>query len=493
MRWIKKLLRIFAILLPSFTILFLAPPSHALKHDIRTIPLKLQNYHYFYNSNSTTPSWTSLQNGVFSVSWQDSNSAPSYNTLAGILPKGFISTYNSSDNTCRYSSLPYASSNKQFYYLSQTGGSMLLQLTGYYYSSSVIDFSIDNKTCNSALPFGSSGVPQFNDTLNSLTPSDIKDNVYSSLPYTFSYSHFKLRDSKVSGEGITYNNSLMINDLLGAELNSVHSMRIPLGVVDSATQGNYVVGRPVKIFAQFNLKGSTTYSTNATTAYVDLSGVIEDSNGNRTTVTDNKPCSFKTTAVPANNEYVTSVTCDFVLERNYYNNMLGFTLHLHGNPIFSYTDGEMSFSTAYVTTDNDSTPSDAPFGSECIGSACDTAPGSAILPSEGSNGGLNNLFSFSLMNPFSPIFNMFSPNQCVQIPILSGMLGATETQYCSWFPNSVRDIVTPVIGISSVMLLFGFFIRWLGGGSSNIIDPYSSSISDGDNLSLRSKYERRKK
>lgn len=75
------------------------------------------------------------------------------------------------------------------------------------------------------------------------------------------------------------------------------------------------------------------------------------------------------------------------------------------------------------------------------------------------------IFNFNILNPFAPIFNLFSPNQCVNIPVLSGMIGSEDTQYCSWFPPSTRSILTPAFGIVSIMLLFGFVVRWLGGSN----------------------------
>jgi len=77
------------------------------------------------------------------------------------------------------------------------------------------------------------------------------------------------------------------------------------------------------------------------------------------------------------------------------------------------------------------------------------------------------IFNFNVLNPFEPLFKLFSPNQCVSIPTLASMVGSEETQYCSWFSQSTRSILTPAFGIVSIMLLFGFVVRWLGG--SNVI------------------------
>lgn len=76
------------------------------------------------------------------------------------------------------------------------------------------------------------------------------------------------------------------------------------------------------------------------------------------------------------------------------------------------------------------------------------------------------LFSFTAFNPFSGIFALFTGGDgCVSIPTLASWLHSPTSSYCSWWPSSVRSVMTPVIGISAMMLLFGFFIRWLNGGS----------------------------
>lgn len=89
-----------------------------------------------------------------------------------------------------------------------------------------------------------------------------------------------------------------------------------------------------------------------------------------------------------------------------------------------------------------------------------------------------NLIKISFSNPFKPLFDLFKTgNTCVNVPIIAGMLKAPNSTYCSWFSSSTRDIVTPVIQISSLMLIFGYFIRWLSGHSGdntiNLGDQYT--------------------
>ena len=77
---------------------------------------------------------------------------------------------------------------------------------------------------------------------------------------------------------------------------------------------------------------------------------------------------------------------------------------------------------------------------------------------------LGSLFSFTAFNPFSGLFGLFTGGGCKPIPTIGKMLNKPDATYCPWFPNNVRSILTPVLGISSMMLIFGFFVRWLHKG-----------------------------
>lgn len=79
------------------------------------------------------------------------------------------------------------------------------------------------------------------------------------------------------------------------------------------------------------------------------------------------------------------------------------------------------------------------------------------------------IFNFSILNPFAPLFALFrSPDSCANIPTLARWVHSETSTVCSWWSADVRSLLTPVFGISSIMLLFGFIVRWIGG--SEIID-----------------------
>lgn len=77
-----------------------------------------------------------------------------------------------------------------------------------------------------------------------------------------------------------------------------------------------------------------------------------------------------------------------------------------------------------------------------------------------------NAIDFTFSNPFTPLFNMFlPPNECANIPIIASMIHSNQTRICPIYPQSVYPITTPVFTFIGVMLLFGFLVRWLNGDS----------------------------
>lgn len=84
---------------------------------------------------------------------------------------------------------------------------------------------------------------------------------------------------------------------------------------------------------------------------------------------------------------------------------------------------------------------------------------------------LSGLFNFNVINPLNALYSAVSANtQCVNIPTIASMLNVQDTQYCNWFPQSVRSILTPVISLTSMMLVFGYLVSWLRQSSSPTVD-----------------------
>ena len=81
---------------------------------------------------------------------------------------------------------------------------------------------------------------------------------------------------------------------------------------------------------------------------------------------------------------------------------------------------------------------------------------------------LTGTFNFSFRNPFLGLFAMFTESCPVNIPTIAGMIHAESSVYPCWFSSSTRSVLTPVMSISSSVLLFGYIVRkFLMGGSLN--------------------------
>lgn len=72
---------------------------------------------------------------------------------------------------------------------------------------------------------------------------------------------------------------------------------------------------------------------------------------------------------------------------------------------------------------------------------------------------LGSTFHFEIRNPFMGLLGLFTNNCPVSIPTIASMVGSNQTVYPCWFSQQTRSILTPVIGISASVLLFGFIVR----------------------------------
>lgn len=73
---------------------------------------------------------------------------------------------------------------------------------------------------------------------------------------------------------------------------------------------------------------------------------------------------------------------------------------------------------------------------------------------------------FSITNPFTTFFALFTDNACVSIPTIKSWIHSNESQVCSpWSGNNVRSVLTPVFSILSTLIIVGFVMRWLSSGN----------------------------
>lgn len=145
---------------------------------------------------------------------------------------------------------------------------------------------------------------------------------------------------------------------------------------------------------------------------------------------------------------------------------------------FLSTQGDYKFTNFRLVTNNNETPSGWDATNSGLGGNPSSMPGNDGYDEDFEPDwftSLKNMFGFNFLNPFAGIFTLFSDqNSCAAIPTLSSMIHSEETSVCPWFDSTTRNIVTPVLGLASVMLVFGFAVRWLGSSSGNLFEDSSS-------------------
>lgn len=359
--------------------------------------------------------------------------------------------------------------------------------------------------CKTQNRFGESGTPSFKSS--SLPSSVLQCNLTNGavcgglwkvdeyinenvLPYYFTFNGIYLQDKFIDEDGFHYSNSFNFNQILTNNIHKFSKLQIPLWTYDNyfVDSSNFWAGRQLEFKGAFEFDGSFAWhdniNNNGSSWKLYLSGFRADTGEAYSTNVD---CTANLITVGdlTRLEYTCPITLEYDL-LNIYPSIL-----IDGNNQYVFeTDNDWRFSYTLLTTDNDTTKGET-FGQNVVGA--DTWAGSAKNNADITTGSdmfiiggvdfestLVNLFGFNFLNPFAPLFNMFSNNyQCTHIPIIAGMLHAESDEVCPWFPSSVRNIATPVLSIASMMLIFGFAVRWLGARSGNMFeDAVGGDIGD---------------
>ena len=286
------------------------------------------------------------------------------------------------------------------------------------------------------------------------------------LPYPFSTSGFYLHSKAVDSNGIHYSSTFSLNDLYSGSFDKISALTIPLSTDDDYfwNSDNLYSGRSFEFAGVFDFDGSFAWNPDLDSGSefsIHLDG-IKKSDGQ---IVQNLSYSCTTNLITVPDATQLHYSCPFTLSDDYL--LLVPSLVIRGDDqtcdndsCYKYifeTNDEWRFASTFLVTDNDSTPG-SDFNSTIVGGG--TIPGDAQNDiSDGSEdwfASLTSLFSFNLINPFAPIFNLFNNDSCAQIPTLASMLHSEETEVCPWFDSTVRNITTPVLGLSSMMLVFGF-------------------------------------
>lgn len=452
------------LLLALFTMLGLSlgvsSDTNALQYSVDKIPITFPANMY------SMPGFISSLPG-FSI-----RVSSDYDTSS--LPRQYVLSSRKVDDVCKgtsYGSLPYLNYD-QDYLLIKYG------FAGYDLSSLPPDITVNN--CLSNEPLTNYDSPSFGSLAPFVGPPTAGD-LQSLLPYRFKYDGFYRTDTRNS-DGLYYSNKFDLHNVFGSKgyPETIYYMTIPFGVANSSVSSTFEPGMPIEFTGEFvldlddptsdfGLTDSTTFQLH--TYYIDPSGHSGDSSICDWTLSrDNPNDSTSVYSLKYSCPYNLRSTIDYSYNPVYFSLEINFDYSTDNTKFFQFI-----FDSSFSITNNDFTPGGV-FGTSVNGSDVHSAPGSSYQNDYSDSEpdydlSLTNMFGFNFLNPFAPLFQMFGDNsQCVSIPILAGMLHADNSTYCPWFDSSVRNILTPVLSFASVMLIFGFAVRWLGSSSGNFFE-----------------------
>lgn len=493
------------------SLLIFTDNTSALRHENKAIPL-FSNIYYTGSWSGDTGSSYGLGNPYLSISYFTSSSLnvnlSQISSMSVKSPRHFYTYYDSSNNQCKYNSSSSAAEfygySDHSYYIDTTGTSNNLYIGFQSYfeytpSSSAYPKHYSSAVCLQPRPFGSrlSGSslphPQWDDSSLVNIPLASRPLYIDLPPYYYSYDSYYNQDSHIdTSSGIHYSSSLKMSDIFGLAPNKFRRLVIPLGQARSDAVGSVTSGRSIEYNGVFDFSGEgNTFSWSplfSDYGYFKLKYAGLPISGQN--VVGSVDCTANLRSLEANGLLQLEFSCPFVASVDFRDDSLYFWLDIGidspsnltadqaQNMYVFNTNSNWKFATSYFITDYDSTPG-SDWNSTPTGNHLSEAPGNAEGEASDSSSdwfaSLSHLFNFSLFNPFAPIFALFQDNSgCYNIPTIAGMLHSETTLYCPWFPSSVRSVLTPVFSLASVMLLFGFIVRWLGSSSGNFFEDSAS-------------------
>lgn len=462
----KRSIKCFGLLSALFTIFGLSlnvySDTSAIKYTPSSLPYVIPTYadgsSSFYLSQPLSVTARDLDFGNPPAPW-------------------FFTAHKDQNGNCVYGS---GGSNSSDYYNVQYVGPISIELGG----GPIFINKDDNNSLSQCLyggdslldiKFGSNGIPSF---ISSSIPL-VGD------PFTYNFRSFLPYNSDYYGFGILKDGSYGFTDaeIFGRNIPRPTDFILPLNV--NYNQIKERQGSQYDFHVSYNFKvqfyGDWPQSpvNSDINIRIYLSYYYEDGNGDLQEGYDVNTCSHsengKFMLVDCSNTFINSPYKNYVGAYISFQSVSGGYLWDVSNYTSDKPDSFDSWSIRdlTITTFYDDTPATEEQNNALRigwgGVSQDTAPGTpGSYDSDDYFDSIINLFNFSFVNPFSGLFGLFTDSsRCVDIPIIAGMLGSDETQYCPWFDNTVRNILTPVLGIAANMLLFGFAVRWLGSSSGN--------------------------
>lgn len=501
-------LTLFALCVPS---LLMSLDASALKHEYDGLPILNQavpypqydssDDNYYIDWNNEASQWVSYGGSGFSLHFSDNSfdnlkvrqnllfMRSSYNSQTGKCELSdtsspILSMYSGqlSDNS-HYIETPYNRSPVSFSNFNAIP-------SGQFY---IPEYYFGNKMCwsrqgmnNIDLDSYSRNTGTINPFPNDLIAGPTHVSQFNLLPYNYMTDSLMFTDSHKQSDGVVYTKRFSFGMLFNKPVTSFS--QLSLGLNDYGgfwyDSSNLYEDRSIDFHFLFSFDESFTLSQdfiNRGHLQLQVNTAYEHNEDGHSSGVEYYDCTSRIQVVGDNQDYYWSIDCPVTLDRDYIVWVPSLSMYFDNNPVnILETTGDWSFSSVYIVTDNDATPgrhfNDSPTGNTNIYDQYWTDNDNQ------SDGGvpdwlqsLISMFTFSFINPFAPIFQMFSDNNsCAQIPTIASMIHSEETQVCPWFDSTTRNIVTPVLGLAAMMLVFGFAVRWLGSSSGNMFEDSSS-------------------
>lgn len=506
--------------------------TNALKHEYQglsllspVVQIKHDTNNYI-DWNNDDGDWYSFGTNPFVLKFEGNAWDSSLENLRVRKDLRYVGTqYNSETGQCEFSPLGfdgqafysvYASNSMIHDGLDQSSPDIFPISRGNTVGGAIREYSYipevftGNKKCRSRSGMTDINVDSFNATYNGALPSWPNGNdlaVYNVgsvmandnyLPYWYQTDTLPFKDSHKQSDGVTYTKSFSFDTIFNRTITSFSYFSINLDEYSGYwyDDNNLYSGRSIDFRFNFRFENPFTFEQTfldsgsiSLVADVKTKTYDPDSSFDRRTFT----CTSTQRQV-GENDYYWDISCPVTLSEDFIVFVPSLIIDGNGNKVFT-TDGNWEFSSIYIVTDNDSSTgysfNDSPTGNTNIWDSYWSANDNQFNPDEADwFKSLVSLFSFDFVNPFAPIFNLFNNDSCANIPTLASMLHSNETQVCPWFDSNVRNITTPVLGLASMMLVFGFVVRWLGSRSGNFIED-SGGVDIGNSYHLGNKFRRK--
>lgn len=492
--------------------------ASALKHEYKGLPLisafnplRTDSQHNYFDWTYNATGGLSLGGTGFNLSFEDDAWRDNYNNLR---VKSELLSFNAnlSDNKCNYSgnmfseyvvqnnwSLKNSTMTQQSPHLGIGEGAIddanfkaNYYVPDYWQVNSCYDIdgmtNFDSSTADYLVNGPYPSTPNPTGLLDHASggyykPLDII-NQKNMLPKTFTQGQVNYDSQyKDTGNGVVYEKSLSFDKIFNQNIQSFSRLRI--GLWDTSgywtDDNNLYNGRQIDFHFNFrfydNVEITQNFQQNGK-IQLNVAVIPKNVQQNSQYFYKDYDCTsqFREIQLEDQTAYYWDITCPVILDQDYIAFVPNLVVDGQGHNVMNI-NSSWDFSSLYVVTDNDDTQGED-FNSDDRFINNDEIWDSYWEDQNTDHSGDENwfdsllsLFNFNIINPFTPMFLMFTDqSECAHIPILASMLHAEEDEVCPMFNSNTRAILTPVFSIVSMMIIFGFAVHWLGGRSGNLIE-----------------------